>query len=206
MSITVKQEVATILTVQQATYGNAALLLEGDAREHYEAVASVLGDILEQYTTPEFAPDQPRDFQVGDKVRLTGTGWSRHYHGVEAGDVVTVNGYDDEETAVDHEATFESKGLRWYVYTSQSEHYDDWGGDLIEDDDVIRVGDTVRIKENYAATGGGGRDEVGQEFVVTEVVPAVWGLHTIDTRSEFYVEGDRRGWGVWEAYIEKVHK
>ncbi|AXC36217.1 hypothetical protein SEA_LYELL_114 [Microbacterium phage Lyell] len=65
----------------------------------------------------------------------------------------------------------------------------------------IKVGDTVRIKENYPhATLTG--NKIGAEFVVKEVVG--------DTRLtrllgyKFYVTGDAQGHGVWDLFIEKV--
>ena len=64
-------------------------------------------------------------------------------------------------------------------------------------DQVIRVGDTVRIKENYMIP-----EERGATFTVTGVV--FDDTLIANTGSDFYVLGDRRGYGVWEKHIEKV--
>ena len=74
--------------------------------------------------------------------------------------------------------------IEWYIEQNK-----------IPVDSVIRVGDTVRIKENYMFPR-----ERGKTFTVTEVV--------FDDRfrdwSEFYVRGDRLGYGVWDEFIDKV--
>ncbi|QWS69476.1 hypothetical protein SEA_NECROPHOXINUS_114 [Microbacterium phage Necrophoxinus] len=65
----------------------------------------------------------------------------------------------------------------------------------------IKVGDTVRIKENYphaALTG----NKIGAEFVVKEVVGDA--RLTRPLGYKFYVTGDAQGYGVWDLFIEKV--
>lgn len=64
-------------------------------------------------------------------------------------------------------------------------------------DRVIRVGDTVRIKENYMFS-----EDRGTTFTVTGVV--FDDTLIAITGSDFYVLGDRREYGVWSKYIEKV--
>lgn len=58
----------------------------------------------------------------------------------------------------------------------------------------IKVGDTVRIKDNYPYAWDG--NDIGLEFKVTSVVTG--------GRSTFYVEGDPQGSGIWNQWIEKV--
>lgn len=65
----------------------------------------------------------------------------------------------------------------------------------------IKVGDTVRIKENYphaALTG----NKIGAEFVVKEVVGDTHLTRLLGYK--FYVTGDAQGHGVWDLFIEKV--
>ena len=74
--------------------------------------------------------------------------------------------------------------------------------------DEIRVGDTVRILPRYAQSiklSDGSKNQPGAEFVVTEVNRSVY-YHSGGEVSNFYVGGDPQGWGIWEQYIEKVHK
>ena len=74
--------------------------------------------------------------------------------------------------------------IEWYIEQNK-----------IPVDSVIRVGDTVRIKENYIFPR-----ERGKTFTVTEIV-----FDNIPPDgSEFYVLGDWLGHGVWDKYIEKV--
>lgn len=74
----------------------------------------------------------------------------------------------------------------------------------------IRVGDTVRITFDYSYDGSNLK---GTEFVVTEVVPSTFehgqfvnNDPAAGLTSTFYVQGDPARRGVWEQYIEKVHK
>lgn len=65
----------------------------------------------------------------------------------------------------------------------------------------IKVGDTVRIKENYPhATLTG--NKIGAEFVVKEVVGDTYLTRLLGYK--FYVTGDAQGHGVWDLFIEKV--
>lgn len=66
----------------------------------------------------------------------------------------------------------------------------------------IKVGDRVRIKDNYPYAERT-ENKIGLEFVVTEVVsdPDFFGSVF---EQKFYVDGDPQGWGVWGSFIEKV--
>lgn len=67
---------------------------------------------------------------------------------------------------------------------------------------TIKVGDTVRIKENYRGLTGGGyyKNKVGDTFVVTSL-----GSHDAGSFvGQFFARGDTDGRGIWGKYLEVV--
>lgn len=85
-------------------------------------------------------------FNVGDKVRLTGTKWDRDYHGFQAGDIVTIS-----RVASDGSGIFDTpKGDYWYVFpTSTMRSHGDWGGIVVTEPPVptVRRSDIVLTEE-----------------------------------------------------------
>ena len=77
--------------------------------------------------------------KAGDRVRLTGTGWNREDHGVEAGDIVTVVeercDFSDWKGAPQFEDTETGD---FFVIFEDSEGGDgSWGGEVVEDADAV---------------------------------------------------------------------
>lgn len=72
-----------------------------------------------------------RVWQVGDKVRLTGTGWHREFHGAQTGDIVVIDSVLNEKTSVfEHPA-----GNQWYIINGDDGSVE-WTGELVEDEEV----------------------------------------------------------------------
>lgn len=70
-------------------------------------------------------------FNVGDRVRLTGTEFTRDYHEFQAGDIVTISRMDSDGSGI-----FDTpKGDYWYVYPEgRLGYHEDWGGVVVADE------------------------------------------------------------------------
>lgn len=207
-TITVAQEVEAILAVQAANYQASASVLGSEAGAFYLEVAAALRGILEEYQAPAPAPaPEDREWQVGDRIRLTGSEWSSTGNSFSTGDVVTITRVK-KYYGGERYFTEDSYGDEWYVIRKGEDPDDDYeyyGGELVAAaDDEIRVGDTVRINERYGAELNL-QGHVGEEFTVTQVVDAEW-TDLRGNKHKFYVHGDRMGRGIWDRFVEKVYK
>jgi hypothetical protein len=212
-TITVRDEVATILRIQAATYAQATFALEGTAKEFYAEVSQELYNLYAQYAEAVVEQPKPVAFKEGDYVRLTGDLWDEeppHPKGTVV-QIVRVESYANGDGTQHAYAYFlDDGGSEWYVVTEGNPDFDNYGGELVEVDPEIRVGDTVRVKHEYSYDGVNPK---GTEFVVTEIVPSTFEHGVFGTNdpatgltSRFYVAGDPAGRGVWEQFVEKVHQ
>ena len=77
--------------------------------------------------------------KAGDRVRLTGTGWNREDHGVEAGDIVTVVEERCDYGAYKGAPQFEDtvNGGYFVIYDDWEDEDGSWGGEVVEDADAV---------------------------------------------------------------------
>ena len=207
-TITARQEAEAFLRTTREQYAQGARGIRGvfsGANQFLDDVIAEIDNAIQLYVdsgkpAEEDKPLTIRGLTIGDRVLLTGDNWDFGSTGPNKGDIVTILDFD-----TDGDGRFlDEHGEDWYVCTSSAELIQEWGGKVV--DDTIRVGDTVRIRQDA-------RDDdyfaypAGTEFVVTEVVASQWTpLYDKDKRTrEFYVSGDPNGYGVWDVYIEKVH-
>jgi hypothetical protein len=206
--LTVKQEIEVLLRAARETARDrmeyiATLDVSGVSEFHAEVLAE-LDAIIEAYASPP----EPPVFKVGDYVRLTGSLWDNEPP-FPSGSLVQITEVDLHDYSGEKYAYFlDEEGDRWYVVPKGHSEYPEYGGQLVEVDPEIRIGDTVRILPRYSNAirwSDGSKNQPGVEFVVTEIRHAVQ-HHADGGVSNFYVGGDPQGWGIWETYIEKVHK
>jgi hypothetical protein len=206
--LTVKQEIEVLLRAARETARDrmeylATLEVSGVSEFHAEVLAE-LDAIIEAYVSPP----EPPVFKVGDYVRLTGSLWNNEPP-FPSGTLVQITEVDLHDYSGEKYAYFlDEEGDRWYVVPKGHSEYPEYGGQLVEVDPEIRIGDTVRILPRYTNVimqSRGSKNQSGVEFVVTQVNRAVQ-YHPDAGVSNFYVGGDPEGWGIWETYIEKVHK
>lgn len=87
--------------------------------------------------------------KVGDKIRLTGAGWSRDLDGVQAGDVITVMSLGTVDGFVGA-PRFRAPGgtAEYYIYADPNDDY--WGGELVADTEPTFEAQVRRITGGIA--------------------------------------------------------
>jgi hypothetical protein len=219
--ITVRQEVQTILNLavaeHEARAGQVAdFAPEGVAGFHAEVIET-LRSIAKGYADGTLfqAPDESLDWEVGDYVRLTGREWAVDIHTVAQGDIVRLDSrFEDGSFKFIVNAGTGDEDY-WYAYPPGTSHFESWGGEkLVGYDPEIKVGDTVRILPLYLDGVNDmepRQNQPGVEFVVRGVIRGAYPHDKYNPKksveglfSNFYVEGDPNGWGIWEKFVEKV--
>lgn len=201
ITITPQERTADILRAQIGSFEATIPFLSAKGSEINQAVADELKAILDRYLAPEEAvaarPFQRADrpLKAGDRVRLTGENWDGLGSSPIIGNVVTILEIDE-----DGDGVFNAKGTTWFVMNREGAGY---AGELIDLDPEIRVGNTVRVTEDYASPAPNGT-KPGVEFKVAEVVEAPH-YQNRSIRSH-YVTGDPSRRGVWFDFIEKVEE